>query len=103
MATNNLKKIILITGGSRGIGAEIVKKFVQLNYEVYATATTEKSANSITKTISDMDGKGKGIVADSVGTTVETRKINQNRKIWTRQRDIRKRNQQLRTKKRQTV
>ena len=45
MMDKKTKKIVLITGGTRGMSAAIVEKFVKTNYVVYATATSEEMQN----------------------------------------------------------
>ena len=59
---NNRKKIVLLTGASRGIGASILKKLVEEGYYVCGTATSESSAQLITSSIKNYGGLGCGLV-----------------------------------------
>lgn len=52
-------KIALITGASRGIGQAIAEKFVTNGAKVIGTATTEKGAEAISKSLGE---HGKGLV-----------------------------------------
>lgn len=61
---DNLSKIALITGASRGIGAAVLKNLVKDNYFVCGTATSEESASLIGKTIKNLGGQGCGLKLD---------------------------------------
>ncbi len=47
------KKIALVTGASRGIGAAIANKLVELGYYVLGTATSDQGALAISEQLSD--------------------------------------------------
>lgn len=59
---NHSLRVALLTGASRGLGASILKNLVSKGYYVCGTATTEKSAKSITTTIENLGGNGCGLV-----------------------------------------
>jgi 3-oxoacyl-[acyl-carrier protein] reductase len=54
-----LKKIALITGASRGIGAAIASTLADQGLRVIGTATSESGANIITERLSGRGGSGK--------------------------------------------
>ncbi len=55
-------KTVLVTGASRGIGKAIATKFAVLGAFVIGTATTEASANQITKNLTDGNLSGSGLI-----------------------------------------
>lgn len=42
---NNLRKVVVITGASQGIGAEVVKAFCKLDYRIVATSRSIKPSD----------------------------------------------------------
>lgn len=60
------RKIILVTGASRGIGKAIALRFAKEGHFVIGTATSEKGAESIGDYLADYDGIGRVLdVCDS--------------------------------------
>jgi 3-oxoacyl-[acyl-carrier protein] reductase len=57
-------QIALVTGASRGIGAAIAQELGQQGAIVIGTATSEKGAAAISKTLSDSNIKGEGLALD---------------------------------------
>lgn len=53
------RKIVLVTGASRGIGRAIAQKFATEGHFVIGTATTEKGAESIEEYLSESGGIGR--------------------------------------------
>ena len=61
-----MNKTVLITGGSRGIGAEMVKQFAKNGYNVAFTYKNSKDkADKILQEIASFGGNAIGIIADS--------------------------------------
>lgn len=65
------EKIILITGASRGIGQSILNTLVNPNSIVIGTATSQAGADKISARITELGGKGQGMIlnvsdADSI-------------------------------------
>lgn len=53
------RKIILVTGASRGIGKAIALRFAKEGHFVIGTATSEKGVETINEYLSDYDGVGR--------------------------------------------
>lgn len=53
------RKIVLVTGASRGIGRAIALKFAQAGHFVIGTATSDKGAESIGEYLASYDGVGR--------------------------------------------
>ncbi len=53
---------VIVTGASRGIGKAIAFKFAEQGAFVIGTATTEASANQITKSLADANLSGTGLI-----------------------------------------
>ncbi|STY82555.1 3-oxoacyl-ACP reductase FabG [Moraxella canis] len=53
------RKIILVTGASRGIGKAIAKRFAKEGHFVIGTATSEKGAEAISEYLSESGGIGR--------------------------------------------
>lgn len=53
-----MKKIALVTGASRGIGASIALKLAQAGFLVIGTATTQSGADNISKALKPFNGRG---------------------------------------------
>jgi len=62
MDTNN--KVVLVTGASRGIGMAIATELSDNGAIVIGTATSNKGASNISKTLSSKERKGEGMVLD---------------------------------------
>ncbi len=59
-----MKKMVFISGSSRGIGLSILKKLLKENYIVIGTSTSDKGKQLIDKTIQESGGEGIGLVGD---------------------------------------
>lgn len=60
----NEKKIAIVTGASRGIGAQIFYQLGQAGYFVIGTATTEEGANTLTAKLASEGFEGIGLSLD---------------------------------------
>lgn len=58
------EQIILVTGGSRGIGRGIVNAFAKTGATVIATATSEEGAQQISQALTELNAKGRGYCLD---------------------------------------
>jgi len=67
-------KLILITGASSGIGAEMAKQFAQQGHTVLLLARNEKNLQQITNEISQQEGKAFYYVAD-VGEYTQVQQV----------------------------
>lgn len=59
-----MKKMVFISGSSRGIGLSVLKKLLKEDYIVIGTSTSDKGKTYIDKTIQEHGGKGLGLVGD---------------------------------------
>ena len=57
-------QVAIVTGASRGIGEAICAALAKANATVIGTSTSQKGAETITKAIADLGGKGAGRVLD---------------------------------------
>ena len=57
-------QIAVVTGASRGIGEGILQALAKAGATVVGTATTEKGAEGISKTLADLGAKGSGRMLD---------------------------------------
>lgn len=64
------RKIVLVTGASRGIGRAIALKFAQAGHFVIGTATSDKGAESIGEYLASYDGVGR-VLDVTDGTQIE--------------------------------
>jgi 3-oxoacyl-[acyl-carrier protein] reductase len=60
--TEQVRKVALITGASRGIGQAIAVELAKKGYYVIGTATSETGAEKINQFIQETNGHGEGIV-----------------------------------------
>ena len=72
-------KIVLVTGGSRGLGKAITVELAEQGAFVYATATTQKGADAISTYLQENQLVGKGLVLnlsakDSIDSLLATLK-----------------------------
>ncbi|MFL5159778.1 MAG: SDR family NAD(P)-dependent oxidoreductase, partial [Microvirga sp.] len=67
--TSNSKRVALVTGGSRGIGAAIVRRFAADGIEVAFTYTTNAgSADQAVTQVFEAGGRAKAYAADAGDT-----------------------------------
>lgn len=74
---SDTKKVVLVTGASRGIGEAIADELSGRGYYVIGTATSQSGADKITKHLNEKFGCGEGIVlnvkdSDAIDKTIES-------------------------------
>jgi 3-oxoacyl-[acyl-carrier protein] reductase len=69
MTENYKDKVVLVTGASRGIGKAIAIKFAEQGAFVIGTATSDNSAEQITKYLESANYSGKGLVLNIADKT----------------------------------
>lgn len=78
-----LKRIALVTGGSRGIGHAIVKKLAeQENLIIIGTATTKEGASRITNALAENNFDGQGMVLDVTSLVSIEKLFNELKEIY---------------------
>lgn len=70
------KKVVLVTGASRGIGEAIANELASRGYYVIGTATSSQGADKISATLTEKFGCGEGIVlnvtdAEAIDKTID--------------------------------
>ena len=74
----NEKKVALVTGGSRGIGAAIVRRLARDGFHVVAMARSADKLNEVVAAIRDAGGSAEAVtcdIADSAGFSAAIEKI----------------------------
>ncbi|NBX84089.1 MAG: 3-oxoacyl-ACP reductase FabG [Gammaproteobacteria bacterium] len=74
---SDTKKVVLVTGASRGIGEAIADELCGRGYYVIGTATSQSGADKITAHLNEKFGCGEGIVlnvkdSDAIDKTIES-------------------------------
>ena len=74
---SDTKKVVLVTGASRGIGEAIADELCGRGYHVIGTATSQSGADKITAHLNEKFGCGEGIVlnvkdSDAIDKTIES-------------------------------